>query len=312
MEQIINLLPMTQARREAFLRAAEGCEQAFAADAAALTAEDYARATVILGNPPASALKNARFLRLLQTRSAGVDRYLVPGVLPEGAALCSAVGAYGQSVSEHLFAMLLALMKRLPAYRDRQRSGSWTDLGPVKTLVGATVLCVGTGDIGSAFARLCRAMGARTLGVRRDPAKTAEGIDEMYGMDALDALLERTDVVSLVLPHSAETLHLMDRSRLLRMKPDAILLNGGRGTAVDCAALAEVLEAGHLWGACLDVTDPEPLPADHPLWRQERAVLTPHTAGDDHLSVTADRIAEIALDNLARYLAGRPLRNRVL
>ena len=105
---------------------------------------------------------------------------------------------------------------------------------------------------------------------------------------------------------------MIHRSRLLRMKPDAILLNGGRGTAVDCAALAEVLEAGHLWGACLDVTDPEPLPADHPLWRQERAVLTPHTAGDDHLSVTADRIAEIALDNLARYLAGRPLRNRVL
>ena len=312
MELIVNLLPMTEERRAVFLNAAEGCEQVFAAHGADVPEDVYARATVILGNPPPRLLTGCKRLRLLQTRSAGVDSYLASGALPEGAALCSAVGAYGLSVSEHLFAMLLASMKRLPAYRDQQRGGRWTDLGPAKTLAGATVLCVGTGDLGSSFSRLCKALGARTLGVRRDSSKPAEGIDEMYGMDELDALLPAADVVALLLPGGPATAHLMDRRRLYLMKPDAILLNGGRGTAVDCAALAEALEEGHLWGACLDVTDPEPLPPEHPLWRQSRAVLTPHAAGGDHLSVTAERIAEIALDNLGRYFAHQPLRNRMI
>ena len=308
MELILNLLTLTEKQREAFLRAAEGCEQIFAPDGVMEDGQPvsrplYRRAAVILGNPPARELAFCENLRLLQTRSAGTDQYQRPGVLPEGVTLLSASGAYGHSVSEHMFAMLLSLMKRLPAYRDRQRDRVWGDLGPVKTLAGAQVLCVGAGDLGSSFARLCKALGARTAGVRRDAGRSAEGIDEMHPMTRLDALLPQADVVALMLPHAADTVHLMDRRRLLLMKKDAILLNGGRGTAVDCAALAEVLKDGHLWGACLDVTDPEPLPAGHPLWGQERAVLTPHTAGGNHLADTADRIAAIALEHLACFLA---------
>lgn len=315
MELILNLLTLKEKQREDFLRAAEGYEQIFAPGGVmegggTVPAELYQRATIILGNPPVKDLPVCKKLRLLQTRSAGTDQYQKPGVLPEGAVLFSASGAYGHSVSEHMFAMLLSLMKRLPAYRDQQGSGGWNDLGPVKTLAGAQVLCVGTGDLGSSFAVLCKALGARMAGIRRDAGKPAEGIDEMYPMDRLDELLSQADVVALMLPHSADTAHLMDRGRLLLMKEDAILLNGGRGTAVDCAALAEVLEGGHLWGACLDVTDPEPLPTDHPLWRQERAVLTPHTAGGDHLADTADRIAAIALDHLTSFLEGERRRKR--
>lgn len=307
MELILNLLSLKEQQREAFLRAAEGWEQVFAPggvmeDGGAVPSGLYRRARVILGNPPVKELAACENLRLLQTRSAGTEQYQKPGVLPGGAVLLSASGAYGHSVSEHMFAMLLSLMKRLPAYRDRQRSGIWSDLGPVKTLDGALVLCVGTGDLGSSFARLCKALGARTAGVRRDAARPAAGVDEMYPMDRLDALLPRADVVALMLPHAADTVRLMDRRRLLLMKEDAILLNGGRGSAVDCAALAEVLEGGRLWGACLDVTDPEPLPAGHPLWAQERAVLTPHAAGGDHLADTADRIAAIALEHLTAFL----------
>ena len=309
MELILNLLTLKEKQREDFLRAAEGCEQIFAPvgvleDGRPVSPELYRRAAVILGNPTVEELAACENLRLLQTRSAGTEKYQKPGVLPEGAVLLSASGAYGHSVSEHMFAMMLSLMKRLPAYRDRQRDGIWSDLGPVKTLAGALVLCVGTGDIGSSFARLCKALGARTAGVRRDARKPAGGIDEMHPIDRLDGLLPQADVVALMLPHTAETVHLMDRRRLLLMKQDAILLNGGRGTAVDCTALAEVLEDGRLWGACLDVTDPEPLPAGHPLWGQERAVLTPHTAGGDHLADTADRIAAIALEHLASFLKG--------
>ena len=315
MELILNLLPLTEKQREAFLLAAEGYEQIFAPngrmeDGQPIPPPLYRRAAVILGNPAVKELAVCENLRLLQTRSAGTDQYQRPGVLPEGATLLNASGAYGHSVSEHMFAMLLSLMKRLPGYRDRQRDGSWSDLGPVKTLAGARVLCVGTGDLGSSFARLCKALGARTAGIRRDVGRPADGIDEMHPMDRLDDLLPRSDVVALMLPHTADTIHLMDRRRLLLMKKDAILLNGGRGSAVDCAALAEVLGDGHLWGACLDVTDPEPLPADHPLWAQERAVLTPHTAGGDHLADTADRIAAIALEHLTSFLAGLEKKDR--
>ena len=307
MELILNLLALKEKQRDDFLRAAEGYEQIFAPggaleDGRPVSPELYRRAFAILGNPPVKELAACENLRLLQTRSAGTDQYQRPGVLPEGVTLLSASGAYGHCVSEHMFAMLLSLMKRLPSYRDRQRVGIWSDLGPVKTLAGARVLCVGTGDLGSSFARLCKALGAGTAGIRRDAAKPAEGIDGMYPMDRLDDLLPHADVVALMLPHAADTARLMDRRRLLLMKKDAILLNGGRGTAVDCEALAEVLEGGHLWGACLDVTDPEPLPADHPLWKQERAVLTPHTAGGDHLADTADRIAAIALEHLTAFL----------
>ena len=307
MELILNLLTLTEKQRNDFLRVAEGYEQIFAPggvleNGRPIPSELYRRAAVILGNPAIKELAVCENLRLLQTKSAGTDQYQKPGVLPEGAALLSASGAYGHSVSEHMFAMLLSLMKRLPAYRDRQRDGIWRDLGPVKTLAGALVLCVGTGDLGSSFARLCKALGARTAGIRRDARKPAEGIDEMYSMDRLDGLLPQADVVALMLPHSVDTVHLMDRRRLFLMKKDSILLNGGWGTAVDCAALAEVLKDGHLWGACLDVTDPEPLPAGHPLWTQERAVLTPHTAGGDHLADTADRIAAIALEHLTSLL----------
>lgn len=107
---------------------------------------------------------------------------------------------------------------------------------------------VGTGDLGTSFARLCRALGAHTTGVRRDPARPAQGIQRIYGLSELDELLPRADVVALALPQSPKTVGLFGRERLLRLKEDAILLNGGRGSAVDCAALAEVLESGRLWG----------------------------------------------------------------
>ena len=303
METILNLLSLSEARRAEFLSAAQGQEQLFFDNGAQPDEADYARATVILGNPPADMLRRCRRLKLLQTRSAGLNPYDQPGVLPEGAELRSASGAYGHSVSEHLFALLLALMKRLNAYRDQQRGGAWRDLRAAKSLLNARVLCVGTGDLGSSFALLCKAFGAQTAGVRRNAELAAPGIDAMYGMDALDALLPLADVVTLTLPQSPDTVRLLDRRRLLLMKPDAILLNGGRGSAVDCGALAEVLAGGHLWGAGLDVTEPEPLPSDHPLWRQERALITPHVAGGNHLPDTADRVAAIALAHLRDYLA---------
>lgn len=315
METILNLLPLTDDERAAFLAAAPNDDHIFCPaeglrftpDTASL--DKIARATVILGSVPPELLSACTGLKWLQTWSAGVNNYLAPNVLPENALLTSAVGAYGQAVSEHAFAALLALMKRLPAYRDAQTARRWTDNGEVKTLFGATVLCLGTGDLGSHFAALVKAMGAHTVGLNRHPDRPVAHIDVLHPLSELDAWLPKADVVVMTLPETPETIHLMDARRLALMRPDAILVNVGRGSCVDCLALADALDRGALWGAALDVTDPEPLPADHPLWSCPDLLLTPHVAGGAHLPRTVRNIVAIALDNLRRFTAGEPLRN---
>ena len=173
------------------------------------------------------------------------------------------------------------------------------------------VLVVGAGDIGTTFAALCKTLGARTVGLKRTVCPPPDGLDEVHALDELDAWLPRADVVALALPQTPETVHIMDRRRLFLMKEGSILLNGGRGSAIDPEGLNQVLSAGRLWGATLDVTEPEPLPADSPLWDQPDLLLTPHVAGGLHLEGTRERIVAIALENLKRYLAGEPLKNRM-
>lgn len=317
METILNLLPLTPEEEAAFRAAAPEAEQIFlptrrryARDG--LTPELMGRSTVIIGCPRPALMADAVSLRWLQTWSAGVDPYLNPGVIPTKPIVTCSVGAYGQAVSEHLLTLCLSLMRFIPQYRDAQRAGRWSDCGPNKTLRGANVLICGAGDIGSSFARLCKAMGARTVGLRRDPSKAAEGFDEIHALADLDVWLPWADVTALILPQAPETVNLMDERRIALMKPDAILLNAGRGTAVDCAALARQMEAGHLFGAGLDVTNPEPLPPDHPLWLIPNVLLTPHAAGIYfHMEATLRIVKDIALDNLRRYTAGEPLRNQV-
>ena len=318
METILHLLPLTGAQKAAFQAAAPESEHLFLptndrGGASSIPQEWQERTTILLGYVPPDQLKTFPNLKWVQSWNAGVDPYLAPGVLPGGVRLTSAVGAYGPAVSEHMLAMLLAIYKRLPAYRDQQRAHIWADLGPVGSLAGKTVLVAGAGDIGRHFARLVRALGAqRVIGLRRSAGCPVEGFDEIYGLGALDGLLPQADVVALALPHTPETAGLMSKARLLAMRPGAVLLNAGRGSAVDCTALAEVLCSGRLLGAGLDVTDPEPLPPGHPLWEAPSLLLTPHTAGGyNHMEATLERIKAIFLDNLRRYVEGRTLRNQV-
>lgn len=318
MERILNVLPLTEEQRAAFRAAAPWAEHIFRPtpdfpnSAMDCPPGELTNASIVIGCVGPDFLVRCPNLKWCQTWSAGVDPYLVPGAFPPGAMLTSAVGAYGQSVSEVMLASLLSLMKRLPTYRDNQTARRWADAGKVKTLRGSTVLLLGTGDIGGHFAELVRALGAYTVGLNRHPGTPAAPFDELRHISELDAWLPKADVVAMSLPGTAETLHIMDARRLALLKPGAILVNAGRGSAVDCVALAEALKAGKLWGAALDVTEPEPLPEDHPLWSCENLVLTPHVAGGDRLPCVLPNIVEIALENLRRYHEGKPLRNRVL
>ncbi|PST49025.1 hydroxyacid dehydrogenase [Bifidobacterium callitrichos] len=315
---IVNCLPLTDEERQAFVSAAGDVPQEFVGNPAErgtmvwraqVPDELRSRATAVIGNIAPDECAQYPNLAWLQTWSAGVDNYVVPGVLPESTRVTNASGAYGQTVSEHLFAMMWSLMKNLPMYARQQGEHRWHDLGRALSPEGATVLVVGTGDIGSHFAGLCKAVGAHTVGVRRNPAKPADGIDEMHGFDELDELLPTADVIALVVPAAPDTFHLIDGRRLTMMKSTAILLNAGRGTAVDPIALARALAEDQLHGAGLDVTEPEPLPKDSPLWDEPHCLITPHVAGGNHLEVTERRIVAIALENVRRYATGEALTN---
>lgn len=222
-----------------------------------------------------------------------------------------AVGAYGQAVSEHVFAMVLALMKHLPAYRDDQRAHVWSNHGPVTSLRGARVVVLGTGDIGSHFAQLCQALGARVTGVRRHVGTVPPGFEAVAAMDDLPELLGTADIVASFLPSSPATRGLADASFFDACAPDAIFANGGRGDLVDSPALIAALESGHLAGAALDVTDPEPLPPDSPLWDAPGILITPHVSGGFHLPAVLDNITDIAAENIGHLRAGEPIRNAV-
>ena len=273
--------------------------------------EDVADASVIIGNVPATKLRTSETLDWFQTSSAGYDHYLAAGCLADHTSLTCASGTYGQAVSEHMFAQLICLMKKLHLYRDNQREGLWHDEGTVTTLAGASVLVIGAGDIGTCFARLCHAMGAHVTGMRRSNVPCTEPYEHMATMDELANLLPEADVVACVLPSTRETRCLADATFFARMKKGSYFVNGGRGDLVVANALVEALSSGHLAGAALDVTKPEPLPADHPLWQEPNALITPHIAGFWHLPAQTRKTVVLCRDNLVAYLEGRELVNLV-
>ena len=276
-----------------------------------VTQEDVDWAQVILGNVPAAMLHGSPALEWLQTNSAGVEAYIRPGVLAGDTLLTNATGAYGLAIAEHMLGMLLELFKKLELYRYAQKSGAWQSQGAVKAVYGSTVLVLGMGDIGGEFAARCKALGAKVIGVRRSPRPCPEYADEVHLLEDLDSLLPQADVVAITLPGTDATRGLMSRERLAKMKEGAVLLNVGRGFIVDTEALCDALERGHLSGAGVDVTDPEPLPPTHRLWNIPTAVVTPHISGFYHLRETHERIVGIFLENLRHFQAGEPLRNLV-
>ena len=170
------------------------------------------------------------------------------------------------------------------------------------------------GDIGSNFARRAHMLGAEVVGVRRTVHPGTPCPDyclRVVAQSQLDEELPEADLIALSLPGTPETNKLFNAERFARCKDGAILINVGRGTTVDSDALVEALRSGKIFGAGLDVTDPEPLPADHPLWGEPGAIITPHNSGKFSLPKTLDNIVDIFIHNLKRYAEGLPLDNQV-
>ncbi|EMS69883.1 D-2-hydroxyacid dehydrogenase [Ruminiclostridium cellobioparum] len=276
-----------------------------------LSEEQLKNAGVIIGNPPSEMLKLSKKLQLLQLFSAGVGDYAKEGVLPDRARLANASGAYGLAISEYMLGVLLELYKNLHIYRDNQAEGNWSYAGNVKGIFGSTALIVGLGDIGGEFASRLKALGAYTIGIRRTDSKKPDYLDELHLMDKLEDLLPRADIVALSLPETKLTNRVINKSTLQLFKKDAVLINVGRGSAIDTEALCDALENRQLLGAALDVTDPEPLPREHRLWKMKNAVITPHISGGFSLNETKERIVRIAAHNLKSLIEGKALMNVV-
>jgi len=276
-----------------------------------VTAEDVRQADIILGNVPIAVLAHATRLVWIQLSSAGANGYTDPGVLPSGARLTCSSGAFGMAVSEHLLALLLALIKNLGIYRDAQNQGQWHPALPTHTIHGSTILVVGLGDLGSSFASLVHSMGAYVIAVRRSVGLKPDYVDELHPVEELDTLLPRADYVAITLPGIPSTNHMFDADRLARMKQGAYLINVGRGSVLDTEALVAALESGHLAGAGLDVFEQEPVPAGHRLWQLPQVVITPHTAGGFQLPATVESIFDILVENLVRFRSGKPLHNLI-
>lgn len=261
-------------------------------------------------------IKPATNLRFIQSIGAGTDQFDRDALRARGIRLASAQGVNERAVSQHAMALILALIRHIPAGRDNQRRRHWrgmiSDLAQREDeLGGKTLLIVGLGRIGSRLATLARAFGLRVIATKRDPSKGADAADLVVADAKLGEVLPEADIVALTCPLTPQTEKLIDAAALAAMKPSAYLVNVARGRVVDEPALIAALEAKRIAGAALDCTVEEPLPEASPLWDFDNVLITPHTAGETRRY--EDNVLDILLENLERLWRGETeLKNQIV
>lgn len=272
--------------------------------------EEVAEADILCGYMGPETILKAKKARWLFAYQAGIDR-VVPTLrkLDRKIIFTNGTGLYGEQISEHLLALLLSLnrgIKPSVQHMDRRENRWDRESRPGRDVARTTVGVVGLGDIGDRFAKTVHAMGARVLGYKRRPSEKPAYVENLFYGDDLGNMLSRCDTAAICLPGTEKTAGLFNGELISRMKPGSILLNIGRGSIVDTPALIEALESGHLAGAGLDVTDPEPLDDASPLWSLDNVIITPHRAGT---SVNMrHRVRETFMENYALIKKGkRPL-----
>jgi phosphoglycerate dehydrogenase-like enzyme len=278
------------------------------------------RAEVLFGVPGDSAQDLAAVvtglprLRWVHATSAGAGEQVRKAGLAAEAlkrvAVTTSSGVHAVPLAEFAILGLLAVAKELPRLVEDQRAKAWPEVHrPLRELSGQTLFLVGLGEIGREVARLGKALGMRTVGFRRTEGPPPAGVDEAHGPQHLAELAGRADAMVVSLPLTDQTAGLIDRATIERLPASCIFVNVGRGGVVDEPALIDALRDRRIAGAVLDVFATEPLPDSSPLWTLPNVLVTPHAAA---LSAREnERIVELFVDNLRRYLDGRPLRNVV-
>jgi phosphoglycerate dehydrogenase-like enzyme len=263
------------------------------------------------GTPTPDLLRAAPRLRWVQVASAGVEKYLFPELIASTVTLTNAKVIYGSHLADHLLAFILAFNRNLPHLFRRQQAEVWEsrdNLRPME-MEGETLLIVGLGGTGLATARRAAAFDMRILAVSRSPKPPTPGIERIGRPEDLAAMLPEADHVAVCCALTDETYHLFGEREFRLMKRTAYIHNVTRGGVIDHEALLAALRAGEIAGAGLDVTEPEPLPAGHPLWREPNVLITPHASG--HSPHSGRRMFDLLRENLRRFDAGEPLLNVV-
>jgi D-2-hydroxyacid dehydrogenase (NADP+) len=276
--------------------------------------EDIRDADALIGwELPLHLLEAATRLRWMHAAGAGVERYELAQIAARGVMLTNSSGVSAPNMAEHVLGMMIALTRRFPRLLRAQTRREWRDKAThreVGELLGQTVLIAGIGEIGCAVARRAGAFGMRVNGLRRRAdASPPAGFDKVFAISNLHAALANADHVAVTLPNTPRSRGLFDAAAFAAMKPGAAIYNVGRGPVIDTAALIAALQSGHLGGAGLDVTDPEPLPADSPLWDMENVLITAHTSGATPRFW--ERQADLIAENIRRIQRGDAPRNLV-
>ncbi|HYQ40877.1 MAG TPA: D-2-hydroxyacid dehydrogenase [Polyangiaceae bacterium] len=257
-------------------------------------------------------LLTAKRLKWVQTFGAGVEWLLTPDFRGRDELLVTnASGIHAQPITEHVFGLMLTFARQLHRAARLQSARRWQSAelqSSVSSLSGATLGVVGLGAIGRKIAAAAAVFGMRVIALKRSPSNVS-GVERVFGPGQLVPFLKEAEYIVNTLPLTAQTRGLFGPQAFAAMRSDAVFINVGRGGTVQTDALLRALEGGSIAGAALDVTDPEPLPAVHPLWSLPNVVITPHYAGSHPGYV--QRASAIFLENLARFVAGHELTNLV-
>jgi phosphoglycerate dehydrogenase-like enzyme len=271
---------------------------------------DLPHADVMYGKMTPAEIALAKNLRWLAVTSVGVDSVLTPEVAASNLILTNTRGCSGAPIAEHAWAFLLALTRGVGIASHARKWDDW-NVRQVE-LRGLTMGIIGLGSIGREVARRAKAMDMHVLAVDAEPMSQERYamVDELWLVDThLEEMLRRTDVLVCCAPLTKRTRGMLGAAQFALLKPNAYLVNVTRGAIVKTDDLLEAIKSGKVAGAGLDVTDPEPLPADHPLWQEPNVIITPHKAGGSQLS--GERESKLFVENLRRYVAGLPMLNVV-
>ena len=268
-------------------------------------------ADAIIGSVTPEQVRSARKLKWVQVNSAGVENYLFPEMRDSDITLTNMKIVQGIEIADHAFALLLGLTRRIDLAMEWKRSQTWNgaEFRPLYELRGKTAVIVGVGGIGTQIAVRAKAFGMTVIGVDPKDIPFSPYLDRTVWPDRLEEVLPEADVVFISVPHTPQTNKMFQAAQFAKMKKGSFFICVSRGKIYDGMVLVDALKSGHIQGAGLDVTDPEPLPKDHPLWTTDRVIITPHIAGRS--DAEGPRYFEIYKENLARFARGEPLRHTV-
>ena len=274
--------------------------------------EEFEDAEIFYGHG-LKTIGKSKHIKWFCAPSAGVDFLLKPGVFAnEECIITNSAGAYGVSIAEHIVMLSLMLMRQMHVFFRKSISCEWGKPLPQKSLKDCRITVLGTGDIGSSFARRAKAFEPKSIvGVCRSGKCSESSFDKIYRIDEFNEVLRETELLVMCLPGTTETEGVLSKERMDILPQGAYIVNVGRGSAIDESALIENLENEKLAGAALDVFANEPLPEESSLWTTKNLIITPHVAGNLTLDYTLDKNVEMFCENLVDYAEGRPLKHVV-